>query len=170
MKIAVLNGSPRSKQNTSAIIGAFCDGAEAAGHTCAVLHVGKMRIGGCIGCEYCHNKGNGNCVLKDDFQKVLPAYKECDMIVFASPLYYLGITSKLQAAIERIYCIGKPPKATKAALLLTSAAGAYEGPIAQYKNYAEFAGLEDMGIFTATGDENKSEAKLAELKAFGESL
>ena len=132
--------------------------------------VGRMKIRGCLGCEYCHGTGAGACVQKDDFDKILPAYKECDMIVFASPLYYLGITSKLQAAVERIYCIGKPVKATKAALLLTSAAGAYDGPIAQYKNYLSFAGLEDAGILTATGDENKSEAKMAEAKAFAASL
>ena len=35
MKIAVLNGSPRT-QNTSALIDAFCDGAESRGHTVAV--------------------------------------------------------------------------------------------------------------------------------------
>ena len=53
MKIAVLNGSPR-KENTAAMAEAFRQGAESAGHEVKVLHVGRMKIAGCLGCEYCH--------------------------------------------------------------------------------------------------------------------
>ena len=84
MKIAVLNGSPR-KENTSAMVDAFCEGAKAAGHQVDVYHVGKMSINGCLGCEYCHTKGNGKCVQKDDLEKIMPAYTDADMVVFASP-------------------------------------------------------------------------------------
>ena len=172
MKIAILNGSPR-KENTAAMVEAFREGAEAAGYEVEVLHVGKMKIAGCLGCEYCHGKGEGACVHKDDFaEKVLPAYQDADMVVFASPVYYFGITARMQAAIERVYCIGKPAKATKAALLLSSVSGGvgYDGPIAQFKGYTGYTGIENVGVLTATGDENKSEAKLAEIRAFAQGL
>lgn len=169
MKIAILNGSPR-KQNTEAMVNAFAEGAREAGHEVEILHVGKMKIAGCLGCEYCHSKGEGKCVQKDDMEKVLPAYLDSDMIVFASPLYYATLTAQLEAAIQRVYCIGKPAKATKAALLLSSASGAYDAAIARYKAYTGFTGIEDMGVCTATGEENKSEAKLAEIRAFAKSL
>ena len=29
-----------------------------------------MKIAGCLGCEYCHTKGNGECVQKDDMKEV----------------------------------------------------------------------------------------------------
>ena len=169
MKIAILNGSPR-KQNTEAMVNAFAEGAREAGHEVEILHVGKMKIAGCLGCEYCHGKGEGKCIQKDDMEKVLPAYLDSDMIVFASPLYYATLTAQLEAAIQRVYCIGKPAKATKAALLLSSASGAYDAAIARYKAYTGFTGIEDMGVCTATGEENKSEAKLAEIRAFAKSL
>ena len=169
MKIAVFNGSPR-KENTAAMVEAFRQGAEAAGHEVEVLHVGKMKINGCLACEYCHGKGEGKCIQKDDLEKVMPAYLEADMIVFASPIYYFGMTAQLEAALQRVYCIGKPAKATKAALLLSSMSGAYDASIAQFKAFAGYTGLQDMGVFTATGEENKSEAKLAEIKAFAEKL
>ena len=51
MKIAILNGSPR-KENTAAMAEAFRQGAEAAGHEVEVLQVGKMKINGCLACEY----------------------------------------------------------------------------------------------------------------------
>ena len=66
--------------------------------------------------------------------------------------------------------IGKPAKATKAALLLSSASGFYDAAIAQYKGFTAYTGLQDMGVCTATGEENKSEAKLAEIRAFAEKL
>lgn len=170
MKIAVFNGSPR-KENTAAMVDAFCEGAKAAGHEVEVLQVGKMKIAGCLACEYCHTKGEGSCVQKDDIEKVLPAYKEADMVVFASPIYYFAMTAQMEAAIQRVYCIGKPQKAKKAALLLSSGSpGVYDSAIAQFKGYTGFTGLEAVGIITANGDENKSEAKLNEVRDFAKSL
>ena len=169
MRIAILNGSPR-KENTAAMIEAFREGAEEAGHEVEVLHVGKMKINGCLACEYCHTKGEGKCIQKDDLEKIMPAYLESDMVVFASPIYYFAPTAQLEAAWQRVYCIGKPAKATKAALLLSSGSGAYDAAIAQYKAFTGYVGIKDMGVCTATGDENKSEAKLAEIKAFAKTL
>ena len=170
MKIASLNGSPR-QQNTSAMVQAFIEGAEAAGHEVEELQVGKMNIGGCLGCEYCHTKGEGKCIRQDDLEKILPAYKQADMIVFASPIYYFTMTAQMEAAIQRVYCIGKPAKATKAALLLSSGSpGVYEGAIAQFKAYMAYAKIENAGIITANGAENKSEAKCNEIRDFARSL
>ncbi len=169
MKIAIFNGSPR-KENTFAMCEAFAEGAKEAGHEVEIYHVGKMKINGCLGCEYCHTKGEGACIQKDDMEQVLEAYKTADMVVFASSVYYFSMTAQLSAAIQRMYCIGKPA-ATKAALLLSSASpNVYDGPIGTYKGITAFTGIQDMGIITACGEENKSEAKLAEVKALAASL
>ena len=169
MKIAIFNGSPR-KQNTFALAEAFREGAEAAGHEVTVYHVGKMKIAGCLGCEYCHTKGEGSCIQKDDLEKILPAYKEADMIVFASPVYYFAMTAQMESAIQRVYCIGKP-NAKKAALLLSSGSdGVYEGSIAQFKDYMRYAQISVEGIITAFGNENQSESKLKEVREFARSL
>ena len=166
MKIAIFNGSPK-KGNTAAMVEAFKKGAEAAGHKVEVYHVGRMKIGGCLGCEYCHTKGQGTCIQKDDIEQIMPAYKEADMIVYASPIYYFAMTAQLYAAAQRIYAIGKPVKATKSALLLSSGSpGVYDGAIGTYKIMSGYLGMEDMGIITAAGEENGSEAKLAEIREF----
>lgn len=170
MKIAILNGSPKVG-NTAAMVNAFAEGAKEAGHEVEILHVGKMKINGCLGCEYCHGKGEGKCVQKDDMEQVMPAYKDADMVVYASPIYYFGMTAQLSAAIQRVYAIGKPAKATKAALLLSSASpNPYAGAIATYKDMLAFTGIEDAGVITAAGEENGSEAKLAEIRAFAKAL
>ena len=170
MKITILNGSPR-KGNTAAMVAAFAEGAQAAGHEVETIQVGKLKINGCMACEYCHGKGEGTCIQKDDMEKVMPAYKDCDMVVFASPIYYFDVTAQLSAAIQRVYAIGKPTKATKAALLLSSASpNPYEGAIATYKTMLGYMGLEDAGIITAAAEENGSEAKLQEIRAFARAL
>ena len=170
MKITVLNGSPR-KQNTAAMVEAFAEGAKAAGHEVEVIQVGKMKINGCLACEYCHGKGAGQCIQKDDMEKVMPAYKDSDMLVFASPIYYFDVTAQLSAAIQRVYAIGKPARATRAALLLSSASpNPFEGAIATYRTMIGYMGLEDAGIITAAGEENGSEAKLTEIRDFAKAL
>ena len=170
MKISIFNGSPR-KENTQAMCEAFAEGARAAGHEVEILHVGRMKINGCLGCEYCHTKGEGKCIQKDDLEKIMPAYLESDMIVFASPIYYFGMTAQIMAAMQRVYCIGKPAKATKAALLLSAASqNPFAGAIATYKAMTAFTGLTDTGVITAAGEENKTEGKLGEIKAFAAKL
>ena len=170
MKIAVLNGSPR-KENTYAMIQAFREGAEAAGHEVEEYHVGKMKIAGCMVCMYCKTKGEGVCIQKDDLEKIMPAYKEADMIVFASPIYYFTMTAQIEAAIQRVFCIGKPAKAKRTALLLSSGSpGVYDGAIAQMNGYCAYTGIELAGVITANGAENKSEAKMNEIREFAKSL
>ena len=170
MIITVLNGSPR-KMNTTFMVDAFVKGAEEAGHTVEVIQVGKMKIAGCLGCEYCHGKGEGQCIQKDDMEKVYPAYQDCDMIVFASPIYYFGMTAQITAATQRVYALMKWPKATKAALLLSSMSpNVYDGAIGTYKGILGFTGIEDMGIFTAKDPENGSEALQKEIYDFAKSL
>ncbi len=170
MKIAILNGSPKVG-NTSAMVAAFAEGAREAGHEVEILHVGKLKINGCLGCEYCHGKGEGKCIQKDDMEKVMPAYLDADMLVYASPIYYFGLTAQIAAAMQRIYAVGKPAKASKAALLLSSASpNVYGGAIATYQGMLAFMGLENKGIFTAAGEENGSETKLTEIRDFAKTL
>ena len=170
MKITILNGSPR-KENTAAMVDAFAEGAKAAGHEVEILHVGRMKIAGCLGCEYCHTKGEGKCVQRDDMDKVIPAYQDADMVVYASPIYYFDMTAQLSAAIQRIYSIGKPPKAKKAALLVSSGAkGSEAGAVATYKAMVGYMGMEDAGICALAGDENKAPEKLAAIRDFAKGL
>ncbi|MBQ6543517.1 MAG: flavodoxin family protein [Clostridia bacterium] len=170
MKIAILNGSPR-KANTAAMVDAFAQGAQEAGHEVEIIHVGKMNIGGCKGCEYCHTKGEGKCIQKDDMEKVIPAYLESDMIVFATPVYYFGMTAQMSAAIQRVYCIGKPAKAKKAALLVSSGSpDTGRGAIASYQDMLKYMGIEDAGVCALSGEENKNEEKLTAIKEFAKNL
>ena len=102
-------------------------------------------------------------------QEVYPLLDEAEMIVLASPIYYHGFTGQLQCAVNRIYALDKPKKLKKAALIMSSGSNhVYCGAIYEYQNsFLNYLGLEDMGIFSAYGKENKSDKKLQELYQFG---
>ena len=172
MDILVLNGSPRENGNTQGMIEAFAAGAAEKGHKVRVINVCRKKIAGCIGCEYCHTKGNGKCVQKDDMQEICSALDTSEMLVIASPVYYFGFTGQLQCAISRFYAAGKGPSLKKTALILSSGSDdVYEGCIYGYEeSFVKYMGLEGMGVFTAFGAQNKSPDKLSELKEFGRSL
>ena len=172
MKILVLNGSPRPNGNTAAMVAAFAKGARESGHQVDVVAVCQKKIAGCLACEYCHTKGNGVCIQKDDMQEVYPVLAEAEMIVLASPIYYHSLTGQLQCAVNRIYALDKPKNLKKAALILSSGDDkVYDGAIYEYQNsFLNYLKLENMGIFTAFDKQNKSEEKLNELREFGRSL
>lgn len=172
MKILVLNGSPRRDGNTVAMVNAFTEGARESGHEVNVVDVCQKNIGGCLACEYCHTKGSGACIQKDDMQEVYPLLEEAEMIVLASPIYYHSFTGQLQCAINRIYALDMPKNLRKAALIMSSGSNhVYCGAIYEYQNsFLNYLKLEDMGIFSAYGKENKSEEKLSELWEFGRNI
>ena len=175
MQILVLNGSPRPKGNTKQMVEAFREGANSSGHQVDVVDVCQKKIGGCIACEYCHTKGNGACIQKDDMQEIYALLKDAEMLLIASPIYYHGISGQLKCVIDRFYSAAyqtKPPKLKKVAMILSSGdANMYEGALFSFQgDFLDYLGLENMGVFTAHGAENGSETKLEELRAFGASL
>ena len=173
MNILLLNGSPRLNGNTARMSEAFTMGAESVGHTVNRIDICRRKISGCLACEYCHNKGNGECVQKDGMQEVYDGLKNADMLVLASPIYYHGLSGQLKCAIDRLYAIGKPEfllRLKKVAMILSSGdPDMYTGAKFSYDgDFVDFLHLEGMGIFTSAGD--ITEEKLEELHTFGKGL
>ena len=153
MKILVLNGSPRPNGNTAGMIKVFQTAAEEKGHQVKVMDVCRMNIRGCLACEYCHNKGDGQCVQKDDMQKIYDELQDTEMLVLASPIYYHGISGQLKCAIDRFYAqlYPKAPESLrKTAMFLSSGdPDMYTGAKFSYDgDFLGYLGLEGCGIFT----------------------
>lgn len=78
-KIIVITGSPRKSGNTSALVKAFTEGAESAGHSVTEFFLDKMEIHGCKGCFGGHSDRDCPCVQKDDMEKIYPSVRDCDV-------------------------------------------------------------------------------------------
>ena len=110
MRVLILQGSPRANGNTAWMAEEYKKAAEAAGHEVTLVNVSKKRIAGCLACEYCHNKGNGACIQKDDMQELYPLMNEAEALVLAAPIYYFTLCAQIQAPIQRMYCVNAPAK------------------------------------------------------------
>lgn len=172
MKILILNGSPRPNGSTAAMAAAYAEGAGEAGHEVSIIDVCRQKINGCLACEYCHTKGGGRCIQQDGMQEVYPLLEEAERIVLASPIYYHSFTGQLQCAVNRIYALDKPKNLKKAALILSSGSNhVYCGAFYEYQqSFLNYLHLENMGIFTAYGEENQSEKSLEALREAGRRL
>ena len=153
MRILVLNGSPRPNGNTAAMVSTFREAAEEKGHQVVVFNVCKMNIKGCLACEYCHGKGHGACVQKDDMQEVYDALKDTEMIILASPIYYHGISGQLKCVIDRFYSALYPtaPRTLKKVAMFLSSGDPemYDGAKFSYDgDFLRYLRLQGMGTFT----------------------
>ena len=158
MKILILQASPRAKGNTAWMAEEYKKAAEAAGHEVTLVNVSKKKITGCLACEYCHTKGNGACIQKDDMQDIYPLMAEAEALVLAAPIYYFTLCAQIQAPIQRMYCVNSPAKVKKMALLVSSySPGVYDGATAEFRDIWNYWGAENTGVVTAKVDEQKTE-------------
>lgn len=162
--ILVVMGGGRPKGNTAQLVDAFVKGAEEAGHLVEKVSLLKTEVKGCLGCNAC--RYGKQCVQKDGFNELVPKIKGADLVVFASPLYFWTISSKLKAFIERFYCIAEedadPPYGryerypVKDSALLMTSADEFFWTFEQAVSYYQFAvvnyiGFHDRGMVLAGG-------------------
>ncbi len=142
-KILIVQGGGRPKGNTAQLADAFRKGAEAAGHSVETVSL-----------------------LKNSFNEMVPMIKEADLLVFASPLYFWTISSRLKAFLERFYCLAQedpnPPlgryekyPVKDCALLMTSADNffwTFEQAVSYYQfTMVNYIGFHDKGMLLAGG-------------------
>lgn len=163
-KILIILGGGRRKGNTAQLVDAFMKGAMEAGHATELISLNQLQVNGCIGCNAC--RYGKPCVQKDDFNSLVPKILEADLLVFASPLYFWTISSKIKAFIERFYCIAQkddnPPLGRyekypvhDCALLMTSADDffwTFEQTVSYYQfTMVNYIGFHNKGMLLAGG-------------------
>ena len=134
-KILILNGSPRPNGNTAALIEAFTRGAEEAGGSVTRIDLQRLDIRPCLGCCRGGKDAESPCVQKDGMLSVYPVYKEADVVVLASPLYYWNVSGQLKTAFDRLFAVAECDEALanpiKQSVLLMAAEG-FEFEEAEY--------------------------------------
>ena len=165
-KIIILNGSPRSKGNTAMLCDEFAKGAESAGHTVTRFNLQGMNIHPCLGCVKGGKDAASPCVQKDDMDKIYPVYKEADILVLASPMYYWSVTGQLKAAFDRLFAVAEADNYVnphKDCVMLMAAEGDtkdnWKPVIDYYQSLLGHLGWKDLGMVLAGGVMNVGDIK-----------
>ena len=102
MKILVLNGSPKPRSDTFRLTEAFLRGLNSEGaHEVEIVRVIEKAVAPCRGCFGCWQRMDGHCVIDDDQNGILDAYRAADLIIWSFPLYCYGMPSHLKAVLDR---------------------------------------------------------------------
>ena len=148
--ILILNGSPRKNGNTSALVEAFARGAEEGGSKVVPVFLGDMTIHGCKGCFGGGKNPDSPCVQKDDMEKLYPVYRQADVVVLASPLYYWSISGQLKTAFDRLFAVAEcdpgyrnPPK--ESVLLMAAEGHGFEESLYWYDQLEQHIGWKSLG-------------------------
>lgn len=154
MNIVVLTGSPHKNGSSNLLADCFRQGAQEAGHSVEIIdtaHAGIHPCTGCIRCGY-----DGPCVQKDDVAAIREKILAADMLVFATPLYYYGMSAQLKTMIDRFCAVNSSlqRKRMKSALLAVAWNGddwTFEALEAHYKTLVRYLNLTDMGTVLGYG-------------------
>ena len=135
MKIITLQGSPRKKGNTAKVLSWVEEELIALDHDVESIFLNTKNLKGCLACGKCKEKPDTvGCIQKDDIPEILEKMTKAELVIFASPLYFWGLSAQLKTVIDRTYSLYVDGQ--RQALVVTGA-----GP---YENNAE-------ATFTAFG-------------------
>ena len=103
MKCCILFASPRKQGNTAALLSPFCDEMKSLGWEIETLDLFSMKLEPCLACRACQKDHSiFGCPQPDDMQRVFDAVLNCDLIVFATPIYSWYCTPPMKAVMDRL--------------------------------------------------------------------
>ena len=102
MKVIGFLGSPRRGGNTEILLDRALMGAAETGAEVEKIPLCEYDISGCIECNDCME--TGFCTIGDDMDGIYEAIERADRIIFASPMFFMGVPAQAKAVIDRCQC------------------------------------------------------------------
>jgi multimeric flavodoxin WrbA len=102
MKSIILHGSPRKGKNSDTLAESFIKGLiEEKPWQVTHFYLNEMEISPCQGCLTCA-KSPHMCRFDDDMQQIYLAYKESDLVVWTTPMYWGYLTAQMKLVQDRM--------------------------------------------------------------------
>jgi multimeric flavodoxin WrbA len=103
-RILGISGSPVKKGNVETLLDRAVEGLPAKNIEREVVHLSGLKIQDCIHCNFCLTKQTPGkyCSLKDDAQVVFEKAEAADIIVLASPVYFMRTSARMAAMLDRL--------------------------------------------------------------------
>jgi len=107
MKILLVNGSPHEQGCTYTALCEIASVLQDEGIKTEFVHLGTSPIHGCIGCATCIRSKTRRCVYTDDkVNETLDKLRECDGVVFGSPVHYASAGGSITSFMDRLFYAG----------------------------------------------------------------
>lgn len=119
-KVLIIASSPRRNGNSNRLAEAFAKGAVQAGHQVDTVYLCEKNIGFCRGCLTCQQ--TLRCVIRDDADTIAQQMGAADVLVFATPIYYYGMSGQMKTMLDRANPLFPSDYAFRDVYLLTAAA------------------------------------------------
>jgi multimeric flavodoxin WrbA len=103
-RIVGISGSPVSNGNVDTFLSTMLSMATENGLESEIIHLADKEIKNCIHCNYCLGKQKFGkyCSLKDDAQDIYEKLENADIIVLASPVYFMRTSGMMATFIDRL--------------------------------------------------------------------
>lgn len=103
-KIVGISGSPVKDGNVDSFLASIMDLAAGKGLETETINLSTMQINNCIHCNFClaKQKEGKYCSLKDDAQPIFETLEHSDIIVLASPVYFMRTSGMMATFIDRL--------------------------------------------------------------------
>ena len=166
MNVLAISSSPRHNGNSFLLAEAALKGVQETGHATELVYLDDYLKGFLRDCRQCRN-AEGYCTINDNFERLLKdKFLKADAVVFATPLYWYGISGQLKTFFDRIFCYiaASYPAATEVidglcgkriALMLSSEetyVGAPLGVLHEIQEYARYTHSSFVGVVHGFGN------------------
>jgi multimeric flavodoxin WrbA len=170
MKVLGIMGSPRRQSNTEILLDKALEGAREAGAEVEKVLISKLKISPCLEIYACRK--DGNCAIKDDMQALYKKLLEADYVIFASPMFFYGVTSQAKAIIDRCQALwvrkhvlgmGKEDKRERRGVFIsvgaTRGTKLFDGAVLTVKYFFDAIGVRYSGDLLVKGIDNQAQIK-----------
>lgn len=163
-KIFIVSATPRKGGNSDILAEEFAKGARNAGHYVDKVNVKDIDLRFCTGCLACQRTCDARCVVNDGMNALYDRVRAADVLAFATPVYYYGMSGQLKTFLDRLNPLF-PLKNSfgKVYLIATAAdtdASATDGAVTGLQGWLDcFEGVELAGVVKGLGMENVGEAE-----------
>ena len=101
MRVLIINGSPRTKGNSSRLVEEMTKIFEKENVEVDSYQIGSKAIRGCMACGYCYE--HNECVFKDDVNDLAKRFEAADALVVLSPVYYGSANRSIISLLDRLF-------------------------------------------------------------------
>ena len=170
MKVLGIMSSPRKQSNTEILLDKVLAGAQEAGAEVKKVAISELKISPCLEIYECLKEGS--CPIKDDMQWLYRELSEADHVVFASPIFFYGITSQAKAVVDRCQALwvrkhvlgmGKDDKRVRRGVFISVGATRgeklFDGAVLTMKYFFDAINVDYSGDLLIKGIDNKAEIK-----------